>query len=214
MSVDIKKGKYYYIFCNNAKKGKCDNKEYVKQELVLEQISDILKEIKISDNVFEEIRKFLENRRNQNIKNRDAEVDKLRRDFNKKQLEIDNLTSSLTAAQSKKSMLAVNAIIDSIESKQKEKEEINYKLQSCNENDDKINLSIATVFKLAKEAHKLFEISNCDQKRQILNYLLQNSTLNEKTPVFTMRSPYNLILGLASSPDWLRGQGSNLRPIG
>lgn len=193
MSVDIKKGKYYYIFCNNAKKGKCDNKEYVKQELVLEQISDILKEIKISDNVFEEIRKFLENRRNQNIKNRDAEVDKLRRDFNKKQLEIDNLTSSLTAAQSKKSMLAVNAIIDSIESKQKEKEEINYKLQSCNENDDKINLSIATVFKLAKEAHKLFEISNCDQKRQILNFVCSNFKMKEKHIDFIYKKPFDMI---------------------
>ncbi len=193
MSVDIKKGKYYYIFCNNAKKGKCDNKEYVKQEIVLEQMSDILKEIEINDTVFEEVRKFLENRRNQNIKDRNAEVHKLRRDFNKKQLEIDNLMASLTEAQSKNSMLAVNAIIDSVEKKQKEKEELNYKLQNCNENDDKINLSIATVFKLAKDAHQLFGISNCEQKRQILNFVCSNFNMKEKHIDFIYKKPFDMI---------------------
>lgn len=65
--------------------------------------------------------------------------------------------------------------------------------------------TIAMVFSVAKRAKELFDSSEVDEKRQILNYLLQNSTLKEKTPCFTMRSPYNLILGLASSPDWLRG---------
>ncbi len=63
---------------------------------------------------------------------------------------------------------------------------------------------ISTVFSLARRAKEIFDSSEVHEKRQILNYLLQNSTLNEKTPCFTMRSPYNLILGLTTCPDWLR----------
>lgn len=69
--------------------------------------------------------------------------------------------------------------------------------------DKEYKIVISTVFSLSKRAKEIFDSSEVHEKRQILNYLLQNSTLNEKTPCFTMRSPYNLILGLASSPDLL-----------
>lgn len=70
--------------------------------------------------------------------------------------------------------------------------------------DKEYKIVISTVFSLARRAKEIFDSSEVHEKRQILSYLLQNSTLNEKTPCFAMRSPYNLILGLASSPDWLR----------
>jgi hypothetical protein len=54
----------------------------------------------------------------------------------------------IAAAQSKNSTLDVNAIIDSIYKKQKEKDEINYKLQSSSKNDNKINIALSTAVKL------------------------------------------------------------------
>jgi hypothetical protein len=108
------------------------------------------------------------------VKSRNAEVIKLRREYDKKQIEIDNLMTTLTAAQLKNSERAVNAIIDSVEKKQKEKEEINYKLNTCSDNDSKVNLSVATVFKLARDGYKLFESSHCEQKRQILKLVSAN----------------------------------------
>jgi hypothetical protein len=36
------------MFCNEAKKGKCNNKEYVKQEFVVEKMEDMLKGVQIS----------------------------------------------------------------------------------------------------------------------------------------------------------------------
>lgn len=174
MSLDIAKGKYAYLFCNNAKKGKCSNKEYVKQEIVLEQAEEILKGIELSDVALKELQKFLDNRRCKGVKDRNVEVLKLRKEYEQKQNEIGGLMAALTTAQSKNSILAVNAIIDSVEKKQKEKEEINYKLKNCSENDNKVNIALASVVKLAKEAYNLFKSSHCKQKRQILNFVSSN----------------------------------------
>lgn len=72
--------------------------------------------------------------------------------------------------------------------------------------------TVATVFSVARRAKEIFESSEPKEKRVFLNYLLQNPTVNGKNLEYTIRSPFNLALELASNPNWLRGQGSNLRP--
>jgi hypothetical protein len=56
------------------------------------------------------------------------------------------------------------------------------------------------VFNLAKDALELFESSEVPQKRAILNYILSNYTVNEKTPCITMRSPFKELLSLTTQP--------------
>lgn len=73
--------------------------------------------------------------------------------------------------------------------------------------------TIATVISVARRAKTIFdESSDPAKKRAFLNYLLQNPTVNEKKLEFSIASPFNLVLELASRPNLLRGQGSNLRP--
>jgi hypothetical protein len=55
MSLDIAKGKYAYLLCNNTKKSKYSNKSYVKQEIVLEKAEELLKGIKLSDTALKEL---------------------------------------------------------------------------------------------------------------------------------------------------------------
>jgi len=57
---------------------------------------------------------------------------------------------------------------------------------------------------LARRAREIFE--NCSEpseKRAFLNMLLQNPVVKAKKLEFTMVSPFNLVLELADSPDWL-----------
>ena len=56
------------------------------------------------------------------------------------------------------------------------------------------------MFNLAKHALELFESSEVLEKRAILNYLLQNYTVNEKMPCITMRSPFKELLSLTTQP--------------
>jgi len=57
-----------------------------------------------------------------------------------------------------------------------------------------------TVLDLAKRAIEIFESSEVDEKRQFLNYLLQNCQLNGKKLVFTLRNPFDTIALAKSHP--------------
>ncbi len=64
--------------------------------------------------------------------------------------------------------------------------------------------TVATVVSVARRAKTIFESSEPARKRQFLNYILQNPTVKEKKLYFTIASPFNLVLDLASNPNWLR----------
>jgi hypothetical protein len=64
--------------------------------------------------------------------------------------------------------------------------------------------TVATIVSLCRRSRELFDSSEVGEKTQIINYVFQNLTVNEKTPCFTMRSPFDLMFELASSPDLLR----------
>ena len=71
--------------------------------------------------------------------------------------------------------------------------------------------TVAVIISVARRAKTIFDNSSEPaRKRQFLNYILQNPTVNGKKLMFTMRSPFNLVLELASSPNWLPRQDSNL----
>jgi len=64
--------------------------------------------------------------------------------------------------------------------------------------------TVATVISVARKAKTIFDNSSEPaRKRQFLNYILQNPTVNEKKLCFTIASPFNLVLELASTPNWL-----------
>ena len=70
--------------------------------------------------------------------------------------------------------------------------------------------TVATVISVARRAKTIFENSSEPaEKRAFLNYILQNPTVNGKELYFSIASPFNLVLELASSPNWLPIRDSN-----
>jgi hypothetical protein len=64
--------------------------------------------------------------------------------------------------------------------------------------------TVATVISVARRVKTIFDNSSEPaRKRQFLNYILQNPTVNGKKLYFSIASPFNLVLELASSPNWL-----------
>lgn len=64
--------------------------------------------------------------------------------------------------------------------------------------------TVAIVISVARRAKTIFDNSSEPaRKRQFLNYILQNPTVNGKKLYFTIASPFNLVLELADSPNWL-----------
>lgn len=72
--------------------------------------------------------------------------------------------------------------------------------------DSEYQTTVATVISVARRARAIFDgSSEPARKRQFLNYILQNPTVNGKKLYFSIASPFNLVLELADSPNWLRG---------
>ena len=78
--------------------------------------------------------------------------------------------------------------------------------------DEEFYLTANTVLNVAKRALEIFKSSEVQEKRQFLNFLLQNCELNGKKLEFTLRNPFDKVLVNANQPTLLRGQDSNLEP--
>ena len=71
--------------------------------------------------------------------------------------------------------------------------------------DYEYHTTVATVVSVSRRAKTIFENSSEPaRKRAFLSYLLQNPTVKGKKLYFTIASPFNIVLELANSPNWLR----------
>lgn len=74
--------------------------------------------------------------------------------------------------------------------------------------------TVATVVSVARKAKSIFEnSSDVAGKRAFLKTLLQNPTVQEKKLLFSIASPYNLVLELADCPSLLPSKDSNLNSL-
>ena len=99
------------------------------------------------------------------------------------------------------------------------KDEYDKKLQKYKDNQYRLNLeaeehtkadhdykiTVSRVFSISRRASSIFTRSEPHEKRMLLNFLLQNPTVDGKKLEFTLRKPFNLVHELAVCPNWLRG---------
>lgn len=79
-------------------------------------------------------------------------------------------------------------------------QELNILLEEHTDADESYIIAASTVLNLAKRALEIFESSEVPEKRALLNFLLQNSTVDGKTPSYALRSPFDTILTFAKRP--------------
>lgn len=71
--------------------------------------------------------------------------------------------------------------------------------------DNNYQTTVASVISVSRRAKSIFEkSSDVAGKRAFLQMLLQNPTVNGKELCFTIASPFNLVLQLATCPSWFR----------
>jgi site-specific DNA recombinase len=56
--------------------------------------------------------------------------------------------------------------------------------------------TVGVTFSLAKRAREIFDSSETEEKRQLLNYLLQNPVIKSKKLYFTTKKPFNMLLNI------------------
>jgi len=81
-----------------------------------------------------------------------------------------------------------------------EQNEILSQMQAHSDADKDFYLTANKVFNLAKRAAEIFDSSEPMEKRQLLNFLLQNSTLSGSKLAFELKEPFNLIVETRHQP--------------
>ena len=203
MTPEIKKkpsGKEYIFYSCTNSKGIC-KRIYVNEKELLEPIYEVLERF---ETISEQTQNDLVNELRSNT---EAEVTYHRSEVMRIRKEIDVLDR-------KKEKLLEAFLDESIpkdifDKKNKEYNdqleilEIELREHSTGNND--YQTTVASVISVARRAKSIFEnSSDIAGKRVFLSSLLQNPTVNKKKLCFTIASPYNLVLELASHPNWLR----------
>lgn len=96
----------------------------------------------------------------------------------------------------------------------RKQESIRYKIKKLNMADEEYYVTAEYIINLSRRAPELFESSKLEEKRQFINMTLQNLKLNRKNIEYSLVKPFDAILSCNKRHNWLRGQDSNLQPIG
>lgn len=205
MSPEMAKGKYVYYSCTNARKDLCATKVYVPEKALLEPEYDVLRAFSgIPQGTIDEIVEGLKQSSESKGLYHSNAIDALQKDYVATQGKIDRLMDLLIDESITK---------DDYDRKLKELKvkqyDINLQIEDHTRADETYYVTASTVLNLAKNAFNLFESSETEEKRALLNYLLQNYVVDGKKPMFTMRSPFDSILSVATQPIGLRGWDSN-----
>ncbi len=71
--------------------------------------------------------------------------------------------------------------------------------------DEQYHLTASHLLDVCKRAVEIFESSEPLEKRIFLNFILQNSVLNAKKPVFTLKPAFAGIVKAHDTKQWLAG---------
>src|SRR3989338_5471397 len=192
MSPEIKKGKFIYYSCTNAK-DTC-RRIYVPERELLKPIKKVFERFEsipqeVHDRLVGELRAISE-----------SEAVFLNREITRIRMEYDRIQGRIERML----YLRLDGSISEVEYTKKlqdmksKQERLNIESEEYTKADHQYHLHVSHVISLSKRMGKVFESSEPDEKREILGYLLQNPTVDGKKLRFTLRKPYQTVLELAT----------------
>ncbi len=77
--------------------------------------------------------------------------------------------------------------------------------------DEEFKNTLITAFNLANRASELFESSKTLEKRELINFVFSNLSLKGRKLEYTLRKPFDMLVEMSRSEEWLPRKDSNLR---
>jgi site-specific DNA recombinase len=197
-----KKDKYIYYRCVNKE---CSYyQQVVKEETLLEQTEEILKNLVFTNEAMQFV------------------VDKLKNDFDKESLyqkkqrvEVYSEIELYTQRKSNLVDLFTDASItkDDYSKKCNEYEEklyeLNLKMTAMTKENSEVHLTVGKLFDLVSRLPEIFQSSNSTEKNAILKYLISNSLQSGKKAEFNLHKPFSFLVQNDDSSFWRRRRDSN-----
>jgi site-specific DNA recombinase len=206
-SPELKKGRYVYMRPTKSK-GECSYCYHLNENVVLSQIEDVLKGMKIPQHILNDVADELKKSSDKEYQHQVSEGQRLQQQYQTLQTRIKRARELYLDAS-----IAKEEFDEMMTGLQVERQNVEARLQRLSNADNSFNKNVMTIFELASKAHDLFKSSELEEKRRIIALVFPNLEMNSAKLVFTLRKPFDMFLNMSTRKEWLPGKGSNLRPI-
>ncbi len=205
-SPEIKKGKYIYYSCTNAKNN-C-SREYVREEVLLVTIQSYFGKIQLPDSTIEEITNYLRSIHDSEQIYHKEQLKTVRQEQDRIQKRISQMYDDKLDG-----LIDEGLFRQKLEDYKKRQSELRDQLARHETADLQFHVIANQVMQLAKRAWEIFESSEVEEKRQLLNFVFQNLKLDGKNLLVTLREPFHLFIQVKDSPGrWGRLDSNQRRP--
>ena len=186
---------YTYLFCSHYK-GNCTNKR-INENVILEQLADIFKELTIPQKLAEAVREDAERAINLENEIHTKRIRELRTQYDNKQKQLLKLRTLFL--DEKVTADEFREMSDTIKAEQAN---INEEMQCHIQADKHFDIAVSTILTLGKDLHRLFMSSKVDAKREILNFLLSNLKINDGKLSYTWNFPFDCLTNFRHLTNW------------
>lgn len=208
MSPEIKKGRLIYYSCTNFRK-MC-KRVYVPEKELLQPVYEALRGFQMPDGRIQEITEGLRSMGTGEAAFHRSQMTSLKKEY-------DTIEGRISKMYDDK--LDGRITEDMYDKKLREYKErqaaILTDMRLHSDADEDFYLTANHVLNLAKRALEIFESSEVNEKRQFLQFLLQNAVVEGKKLQFTLKKPFDSVLSMAKAqtesrafnpahPMWLR----------
>jgi len=199
ITPEIQKGHNYY-HCTNYRKIH-DKVVFVREEELLAPIFEIMDNIKLPDDRIKEITEDLKKVSENKNEFHGRQLSNLRKEYDLYQNRIDKL---FNLRLDEDGSITKDMFQEKLKELKEKQAEVNERMQRYTDADENFYLTANMVLNLAKRAKEIFISSKVDEKRQLLNFLLQNLTLEGKKLNFELKTPFDTVFQASKCSNMLR----------
>ncbi len=205
ITFEKKKGKYVYGHCTQSK-GKHEAK-YMPEEFFASEIARLFQSIQIPEYAYNEVSEALrtahedkKRMRDSTLANIDAEIEKYQRRIEK--VYEDHLDGKIPDLLYQRKFEEYRTSQKSLQNKRVNIEQV----------EDEYYGTVNHLLRLSKNAPKLFEKANNEQKRSMINLVLSNLQLDGNQLRWEYKKPFDTMAFCNKKTTWLPGPDSNRQP--
>lgn len=202
VTCSLQKGRYVYLMPRDP--ANKDNILWVKEDVVMQQIRDVLHSFALPDDLLAEVLDYI---KRSHEAEKELHLDSLR--------ELRTESNALTIKLNRLTDLLIEGHIDPKVYDLKHQEmllrqrELTCILSDNHTADDKFKDALSNVIRLVAKTYDLFGSSNTEEKRSLLGFVFSNLQLEGATLRYTLRKPFDIFTQLPNNPEWRPLRDSN-----
>lgn len=204
VTCDRKKGRYVYMICRDpANPGKKMN---VKEEAVLEQVSEVFRSLEIPASVLGTTLDYIRQTHEAQTAYHRQAIQRLHQESESIDQKLNRL---LDAYLDGTGSITKDIYAQKHQELRQRQLDIARELEQHHTGNDSFKTALVTLVTLASKAAELFECSNIDEKRQLIGFVFSNLQLKGSRLSYSLKKPFDLFVNVGADKEWRARRDSN-----